>query len=88
MKWPLIAFFIIEFPSLLISIRSVIESLLKVSPIKFYSNVASREVFELNLLASAILIKADESRGKRVDLCQKFLCHNMAKRKLIIFSKI
>jgi len=41
-------------------IGSVIESLIKNSRIKFYSNISNKEVFELNLLAlSAILIKAD-----------------------------
>ena len=64
MKWmaTIIGFIYYRIPGAFIGflIGSVIESLIKNSRIKFYSNISNKEVFELNLLAlSAILIKAD-----------------------------
>ena len=66
MKWmaTIIGFIYYRIPGAFIGflIGSVIESLIKNSRIKFYSNISNKEVFELNLLAlSAILIKADET---------------------------
>ena len=87
----LIGFFYYRIPGAFIGflLGSVIESLIKASPIKFYSNVASREVFELNLLAlSAILIKADgKVEEKELTYVRSFFLSQYGKEKTnYIFS--
>ena len=94
MRWmaALIGFFYYRIPGAFIGflLGSVIESLIKASPIKFYSNIASREVFELNLLAlSAILIKADgKVEEKELTYVRSFFLSQYGKEKTnYIFKK-